>query len=197
MKFEVKNIVIAIFLFVTGSLSGNALNFPIAEIYSISNLLSLLGILVTVAIGISALHTWKHQFQHTECYKAAIQLELTATEYLQNFHDYRYAYLVAAKNGIQPEEMHTLAEYEVQKSSYIKYVRAWSLLQPFTTQKIFSEVTCNPEKLQRELTALLIPITYHFKSGYDPAKDPFDESILLIRDKTISNVRSFRNAANK
>ncbi len=197
MKFEVKNIVIAIVLFVTGALSGNALNFPITEIYSISNFLSLLGILVTVAIGIRALHTWKHQFQHTECYKAAIQLELTATEYLQSFHVYRYAYLVAAKKGTKLEKMHTLAEFEVQKSSYLKYVRAWSLLQPFTTQKIFSAATCNPEKLQRELIALLRPIHNVVKSCYDPAKDPFDESIRLIRDKTIIEVRSFRNAANK
>ena len=198
MKFEVKNIVISVVLFMTGFLSGNALNFPITEVCSISNLISLLGIFVTALIGISALHTWKHQFKYIENCKVAIKLGFAATKYIRNFHDYRYAYLKAAQKGTKQEEMCKLAEFKKQSLSHIEYVWTWKLFKPFIPQKIDSMDTCEPYKLKNKMRELLKPLHHFFtESKYVSEKDRFDELIESITDTVISEIHSCINADNK
>ncbi len=62
VNIDITNVLAGTALFIAGIFIGNGFSHPVESNLSASEIISIIGIAVTILIGKMALYTWKHQF---------------------------------------------------------------------------------------------------------------------------------------
>jgi len=151
MKISRTKITLCLFIFCIGLYAGSLLYIPFSAGLSVSDKISCIAGLSTIFISLLALEQWKHQFQHTERFKAITNLEMAFRNSLELFAKYKLSYHSKAIQGMSQTEILDQEEHKTFQGAHFGYMKTWSYACSFLTEKEEGKYAFNPDALFRKL----------------------------------------------
>lgn len=191
MKLDKSNLIAVLVFFGLGIFFGGWLNQVGFQIGSVIKGVELSLASAAVIIAGIALYTWKEQIIYSKKLHAVENLEASFKQLIRDSRNHWSESIDLARDTNQEYNRERLPSFARQTESYLLYVDAWDSFTINTRKKV-NDSQLVPDKLQKKLISLFVPIHRDYISNYDPADSDIESSYSSLYIYGLIEIRGYR-----